>query len=64
MTTCQNCGSEFEPHTYNQKYCSYQCMLTARDTRKRERRQAERAERQAAEAHRDAGLDLPDVARQ
>jgi len=50
---CQNCGSEFEPHTYNQKYCSYQCMLTARDTRKRERRQAERAEREAAKAAAD-----------
>jgi hypothetical protein len=48
---CQNCGGEFEPHHHNQtKYCSYQCMLTARDTRLRERRQAERAEREAAKA--------------
>ena len=51
MTTCQNCGSEFEPHHHNQtKYCSYQCMLTARDTRKRERRQAEREAAKAATA--------------
>lgn len=50
MMNCANCDSQFEPHTYNQKYCSYQCMLTARDTRLRLRRQAERAEREAAKA--------------
>jgi DNA-directed RNA polymerase subunit RPC12/RpoP len=51
MLKCQNCGTDFEPRHHNQtKYCSYQCMLTARDTREREKRQALRAEREAAEA--------------
>lgn len=51
MTTCQNCGSEFEPHHRNQtKYCSYQCMLAKRDQRKRERRAAEREAAKAATA--------------
>lgn len=51
MTTCQNCGAEFEPRHHNQtKYCSYQCMLAARDARQREQRQAARAAREAAKA--------------
>ena len=56
MKTCENCGSEFEPKTYNQKYCTYQCMLSKRDQFKRERRAAERAERQAAAEREAAGL--------
>ena len=63
---CKNCEEPFTPwgpQAAKSLFCTYSCRERyyhrQQDARKAAKRRAERDE-----AHRDAGLDLPDLARQ
>ena len=51
MKECAICGAEFEPHTYNQKYCSRECYREAqrRQHAQKGRRNAKKREKKPLE---------------
>lgn len=59
LRKCAFCGDTFRPVTGKQKYDTADCRYRAARQVVYDKRQAAKAERA-----RDAGLDLPDVARQ